>query len=198
VLVRLCYSKELRFFGEGGILMEFHCSDPNAMVRAANVRATLDAFKLVPGLGRRIVEKHDLRISDMRPDNFIHVQNWLNALQDIQNVVGPAKLRDVGRNVVASADIPLGQDTELILMSLDGIYYHNHRGDVGHYISTRLEDGTIEVRCETPYPRNFEWGLIEGFCRHRAAEKRRYSVEYIDGPSRAQHTCTLVVRLLQI
>ncbi|WP_394828433.1 hypothetical protein [Pendulispora albinea] len=176
--------------------MEFSCSDPGAVVRAANVRATLDAFKLMPAIGRRIVEKHDLRISDLRPDHFIRVQHWLNALKDIQTVVGPAKLRDVGRNVVESANIPMGEDTESILMNLDGIYYQNHRGDVGHYFSSRLPNRAIEVRCETPYPRNFEWGLIEGFCRYKATEGRRYSVEYINGPARALHTCTLIVRPL--
>ncbi len=176
--------------------MEFICDDPNALVRAANVKATLDAFKLVPAIGTRIVEKHHLTVDDLRPDNFIRVQRWLDALKEIQELVGEAKLRDVGRRIVEHADIPsLG--TEDILLALDAIFYDNHKGDVGHYRSRRRDDGCVEVKCETPYPRNFEWGLVEGFCRNaKAARGARYSVEFIDGPSEGKLTCTLVVRRL--
>ncbi len=175
--------------------MEFVCPDPMALVRAANVRATLDAFKLVPAIGRRIVEKHDLKIEDLRPDKFVLVQDWLDALREIEGVVGRSKLREVGRNIIETAAIPEG-DTESILLSLDHVYYANHRGDVGHYYSKRLADNTIEVRCETPYPRNFEWGLIEGFCLNDCARGKRYAIEFIDGPPKAAHTCTLMVRAL--
>jgi hypothetical protein len=176
--------------------MDFVCSDPKAMVRAANVRATLDAFKLVPAIGLRIIEKHSLNVKDLRPDNFILVQRWLDAMKEIQDDVGEAKLREVGRKIVESADIP-SEDSETILLNIDKIYYLNHKGDVGHYLSRRLPDGAIEVRCETPYPRNFEWGLVEGFCTHpTAAQGHRYAIEYTDGPRTGDHTCTLVVRRL--
>jgi hypothetical protein len=176
--------------------MDFVCEDPNAKVRAANVKATLDAFKLVPSLGQRIVEKHSLNVRDLKPDNFILVQRWLDAMREIQDAVGPAKLRDVGRGIVENADIP-DQDSESILLNLDYIYYLNHKGNVGHYLSRRMADGAIEVRCETPYPRNFEWGLVEGFCRNKkAAQGHRYTIEYFDGPPTGSLTCTLIVRRL--
>lgn len=172
--------------------MEYVCPDPKARVRAANVRATLEAFTLVPALGKRIIESHDLKVDDLRPDNFILVQSWLDALKEIEGHVGPAKVRQVGRNIVEAADIPEG-DTESILLGLDHIFYMNHRGDVGHYITKRLSSGAIEVRCETPYPRNFEWGLVEGFCLNKCARGKRYAVEFIDGVAGTAHTCSLIV-----
>jgi hypothetical protein len=176
--------------------VDFVCRDPKAVVRAANVKATLEAFKLVPAIGVRIITSHSLAVDDLRPDRFILVQRWLDAMKDIQEAVGASKLREVGRKIIESADIPAG-DTESLLLGLDEIYYKNHRGDVGHYVSRRLEDGSIEVRCETPYPRNFEWGLVEGFCTHKvAAQGKRYAVEFIDGPKGAAHTCTLIVSQL--
>jgi hypothetical protein len=42
--------------------MEFVRRDPSAVVRAANVRATLEAFHLVPSIGRRLVERHRLTV----------------------------------------------------------------------------------------------------------------------------------------
>lgn len=175
--------------------MEYVCPDKKARVRAANVRATLEAFKLVPALGKRIIESHHLKVDDLRPDNFILVQSWLDALKEIEGLVGPAKLRQVGRNIVESADIPQG-DTESILLGLDAIFYMNHRGNVGHYVSKRLASGAIEVRCETPYPRNFEWGLVEGFCLNKCARGKRYSVELVDGTPGTDHTCSLIVSAL--
>jgi len=176
--------------------MDFICQDPTALVRAANVKATLDAFKLVPAIGTRIVEKHSLSVKALSPETFIPVQRWLDAMKEIQEIVGHAKLRDVGRNVVENAEIP-PSDVESLLLNLDQVYYANHTGDVGHYLSRRMPDGAIEVHCETPYPRNFEWGLIEGFCTNKKATNgRRYATEFIDGPKAGKRTCTVIVRRL--
>jgi hypothetical protein len=172
--------------------MDFVCKDPHAMVRAANVKAMLDAFQLVPNVGRDLIARHHLDVTALTPGNFILVQRWLDALKEIQAVVGPAKIRHVGRNIIETADIP-PLDCESLLIGLDDVFYMNHKGNVGHYRTKRLEDGVIEVRCETPYPRNFEWGLVEGFCR-KAVGTTRYSVEYIDGPQGEDLTCTLLAR----
>jgi hypothetical protein len=175
--------------------MDFVCPDPQALVRAANVRATLDAFKIVPDLGRRLVEKHQLAIDDLRPDHFIVVQRWLDALKEIQEAFGTEKLRTVGRNIIENADFPPSfRDAESILLALDEIYYVNHRGNVGHYL-VKKDDAGITVRCETPYPRDFEWGLVEGICRHARAGGR-YTVGYTPGPAGGRLTCTLRVQRL--
>lgn len=174
--------------------MDFICRDPKALVRAANVRSTLAAFRLLPDLGRRIVEKHALSIEDMRPDLFIPVQRWLDALREIQDSIGSQKLREVGRNIIENAEIPSSfTNAESILLALDQIYYLNHKGDVGHYIVSRKSDSVIEVRCETPYPRMFERGLIEGICSHKRAGGR-FTVDYVPGPTTGDLTCTLLVQ----
>ncbi|HVY44582.1 MAG TPA: hypothetical protein VHB21_01835 [Minicystis sp.] len=172
------------------------CPDPSATVRAANVRATLEAFKFAPSVGRRLVEKHQLNTADLRPDNFILVQRWLDALREIQEEVGPTKLRDVGRLIVENADFPPHfTDAETMLMESNAIYRLNHRGDVGRYVVTRLPDRSIVVRCETPYPRMFEWGVIEGMTKNqRYKHPGKFSVEYEDGPKTGDLTCTIHVR----
>jgi hypothetical protein len=176
--------------------MDFVCPDPKATVRAANVRATLDAFKLVPMMGKRLVERHQLNLTDLRPDNFILVQRWLDALKDIQQEVGENKLRDVGRGIVENADFPPHYvDAETMLMDSDVIYKLNHRGNVGQYVPKRMADGTIEIRCETPYPRMFEWGVIEGMTKNtKYRHPGKFTVEYVDGPKFGPLTCTLYVR----
>jgi hypothetical protein len=175
--------------------MEFRCPDPVATVRAANVRATLDAFKLVPSLGKRLVEKHHLPVDDLRPDKTVPVQSWLDALAEIQSTVGPEVVRSVGAAIIENADFPPALSTvEAVLLALDSIYHLNHVGEVGHYVARALGDGAIEVVCETPYPRHFERGLIEGIARHpRLTQGKKYSVLYSEGNGR-DRTCTLVVR----
>jgi hypothetical protein len=176
--------------------MEFVCRDPNAVVRAANVQATLDAFKLLPVIGRKLIAQHGLTVDDLAADKFIRVQRWLDALKDIQDTVGPDKVRAVGRNIVEVANFPPEfTDAESILMALDDVYQLNHHGDVGHYYTSRAPDGAIVVRCETPYPRMFEWGLIEGICRNPQAHGR-FDIQYEPGPPDADVTCTLRVHRL--
>jgi hypothetical protein len=176
--------------------MEFRCPDPHATVRAANVRATLDAFKLVPTMGNRLVEKHQLPPDDLRPDNMVSVQRWLDALAEIQAVVGSEVVRAVGAAIIENADFPPQFDSvEAVLVALDDIYHLNHRGNVGRYLSRKLADDCVEVHCETPYPRQFERGLVEGIARHaRLTKGAKYSVQFIEGEPGAERTCTLVVR----
>jgi hypothetical protein len=175
--------------------MDFVCRDPSATVRAANVRATLEAFHLVPSMGRRLVERHRLRVEELGPDQFVPIQSWLEALKEVQEHVGQSMVRSVGVRIVENADFPhTFPDAESILLALDTIYHLNHRGDVGHYYSSRSADGSIVVRCETPYPREFERGLVEGICRNRSAKDILYAVEFTAGPVAADPTCTLTVR----
>jgi hypothetical protein len=187
-------------FGEGANCyrhtMEFVCPDPKARVRAANVRATIDAFKLMPELGRKIIAQHGLKLEDLGADRFIPVQRWLDALKDVQSTVGPDKVRSVGRNLIDHADFPPSlNDPEGILLTLDEIHGRNHRGDVGHYGSSRTADGTIVLRCETPYPPAFEWGLVDGICRNPRATGR-YEIQYDPAAPGQTLTCTLRIRRL--
>jgi len=176
--------------------MEFVCADPQATVRAANVSATLAAFRLLPDVGRRLIERHRLSIDDLRADRFIPVQRWLDALKEIHEAVGPRKVREVGRLIIEKADFPpVFADAMAILDALDHIYHLNHNGEVGHYRVKRIAPNALEIRCETPYPRDFEWGLVDGICRHARASGR-YTVAYTPGPPAGRLTCTLRVQRL--
>jgi hypothetical protein len=175
--------------------MEFISPDPAALVRAANVRATLDAFQLRPSLGQRLIEKHKLQLEDLSPEKFILVQRWLDALREIQDSVGPNILHRVGMAIIENASFPpVFDNIDAVFSQMDAIYYVNHQGDVGHY-RTRKKKDVWEVRCETPYPRQFEHGVVEGACRNPQFNGgKRFHIEYVDGPPNSDLTCTLFVR----
>ena len=176
--------------------MEFISPDPQATVRAANVRATLDAFQLRPSIGQRLIQKHQLQLDDLRPEKFILVQRWLDALKEVFETVGPNVLHRVGFAISQNAEFPPVFDTiDKLFHNMDMIYYVNHQGDVGHYLTTQKSDGVWEIRCETPYPRHFERGVVEGVCRNpQYSRGKAYHVEYIEGPPASDLTCTMLVR----
>lgn len=172
--------------------MEFRCSDPNAQVLAGNVLATLNSFKLVPSVGRRLVERHNLALDRVLPTAYLPVQRWLDALADIQQEVGPNTVRRVGATIVDTAPLPPHMKTrEIVLASLNDIFYSYHKGDVGRYVVSTDQQGIITVHCETPYPRNFEWGIVDGIARTARFPGKRYTVEFIDLGGNATRTCTL-------
>jgi len=177
--------------------MEFVAPDPDARVRAANVKATLAGFQLRPSLGQRLIEKHDLELEDLTPETFIPVQRWLDALKELLDEVGPNIVQRVGAALSQNADFPPQFDTlDKLFEHMDAIYNHNHRGDVGRYVTTRDDDGSWNIRCETPYPRQFERGLVEGTVRNPAYlhDQRPRYVEYVEAPDGGDWTCTMIVR----
>jgi len=178
--------------------MEFVSPDPEALVRAANVRATLDAFQLRPSLGQKLIAKHQLQLEDLSPDKFILVQRWLDALREIQETVGPNLVHRCGMAIMQNALFPPQFDTlDAMFANMDAIYYVNHRGNVGHYHTRRRNEGVWEIRCETPYPRQFERGVVEGVSRNpQVSGGKPWGVEYIDGPPDGDLTCTLILRPL--
>jgi hypothetical protein len=178
--------------------MEFIAPDPNALVRAANVRATLDAFQLRPSLGQRLIERHSLQLTDLRPENFILVQRWLDALKEIQEEIGGGLVHRVGMAILQNADFPPQFDSiDALFANMDAIYYLNHKGDVGHYHTKKSSEGVWTIECATPYPRQFEHGAVEGVCRNPAFTKGKgYVVNYEDGPAGSDVTCIMKVRPL--
>jgi hypothetical protein len=175
--------------------MEFVCPDKSATVRAANVKATLSAFDLVPEVGTKLIARHQLTLESLTPDNQIPVQRWLDALKEIQSTMGDSTLREVGRKIVENAIFPLELGSvPAVLEALDRIYYMNHRGSVGHYVTRKESSGVITVDCMTPYPKAFEWGLIEGITRNRTlAAGKRFDVSYKDGKPGSGVSCSLTV-----
>lgn len=173
--------------------MEFVCEDSGALVRAANARATLDAFSLVPEMGKRLIARHALDIDELTSENHVPLQRMLNALKELQEDLGPAVVRRVGMRIFEQADFPAHFDSvESILLALDTIYYLNHKGNVGHYLVSKVGSALV-IACETPYPRAFELGLIEGICKGRRA-KRKYFISSEHGAPGSKRTCTVTVR----
>ena len=175
--------------------MEFVCTDPNAQVRAANVLATLTAMQSTPNVAQRMLTRYGLKMEELTEHAFVRLQTWLDMLRDLQSQAGFAAVRRVGRSIIEKAEFPANFTTvESVLRALDGIYYLNHRGDVGHYRVRDQENGRLVIRCETPYPRHFERGLIEGICANPRGNGFKYGVKFEEGPAHSACSCVLTVQ----
>lgn len=52
------------------------------------------------------------------------------------------------------------------LRNLNRAYQLNHLGgDIGEYVVEQRSDSEFLVRCETPYPNQFNYGLIKGLAK---------------------------------
>lgn len=175
--------------------MEYVVKDLNAQVRAGNIRSTLDAFALVPNVLKKLMDKNGLVVDDHDLDRFVPIHPWMATLKDIGARVGDGTLQSVGRLVIDNARFPPAFDSvQSVLLRLDDIYRLNHHGDVGRYVCRPVAGDGVEVACETPYPRAFERGLIEGIARHaRLTGGKHYKVDYEPGAAGSDRTCLVTV-----
>ena len=171
--------------------------DPLPKVRTGNVQSTLNAFLMARSILQKYMTQHRLELTE-NPEEFVPLQPWLNVLREIHQKVGEGSLRAVGAQIIHTANFPpMLNSVDAVLMKLDEIYRINHQGAVGRYRSRKLPDGSVEVCCETPYPRSFERGLIEGICwNKKLSNGRSYSVNYEDGLPGSSMTCKLVAKAL--
>ena len=102
-------------------------------------------------------------IEDPDPEGWYSQQAWLDSLEQIEDEVGESTVKNIGKSIPENAEWPPGVTTVVGgLESIDEAYRANHRGgEIGHYAAERVDDGTIEVRCDNPYPCTFDQGLIE-------------------------------------
>jgi hypothetical protein len=176
--------------------MEYVCSDPNAQVRETFVMLIQKALSAIPSLGRHIIEAHELPTQDISPDRFIPLQRTLDMLRHVHEEMGPIVVRQIGSHTLGTIEYPPQLDSvEAVLLSLNFLYQDNHRGGAGRYEIEQQPDGSLTMRCFTPYPREFVRGLVEGICRNeRLSKGQRFRIAVEEGPAGAELTSTMTLR----
>jgi hypothetical protein len=94
-------------------------------------------------------------------------QAWLDALSEIEEKVGESTLNSIGQTVPDNAEWP--DHVESVVDGFDSIdeaYHMNHRGGrIGHYDAEVIDDETVRVECDNPYPCAFDTGIVEAVSR---------------------------------
>ncbi len=142
-------------------LPQFEAFDPKVEVNGETVFSIVDGMGAYKETALRILR--DNGINAPKPGDWYPQQHWLNAFREIAENVGPNTIHRIGVKIPQNAQFP-PHITSLAaaLESIDVAYHMNHRGgEIGHYLFEPAHEGCALLRCENPYPCDFDRGIIE-------------------------------------
>jgi len=191
-------------------MTQFIALDPRVEVNGQTILSVLEGIPEYKEFALGVLEKNGIR--HIRRGSWHPQQNWLDAFRDIAREIGGFTLYSIGRSIPDNADWPPQiESLEGALASIDLAYHMNHRigGErlydavtgalkegIGHYAFLKKADRTIRLDCSTPYPCDFDKGIIaavankfkaaeeivsireEGACRKTGAESCAYVVRW--------------------
>ena len=146
-------------------MAQFKAFSPHAEVMGGVVMSVINAMGAFQGLARRILGQHGM--ADTQEQKWYPMQSWLDALKMIAEEIGPTTLFHVGTQIPSRADIDPSINTiEKALTALDEAYRSAHRGgDVGSLRFSRTSGRSGVVEAKTPYPCDFDRGVIHSLAR---------------------------------
>lgn len=102
-------------------------------------------------------------ISDLSSERWYSQQSWLDALEEIVDIIGHEYLYVVGQKAQERAELPPDVNTiEKGLSAIDRVYRENHRGgEAGAYEFHNIGSTSAKVICRNPNPCHYDKGIIE-------------------------------------
>jgi predicted hydrocarbon binding protein len=106
-------------------------------------------------------------IENPEEDSWYSQAAWLEAFSVMYDEFGETVLKKIGKEIPRKAEWPPGTDTVAgAIESIDDAYQINHRGGkIGNYTTKKIDDTTLKVICDNPYPCKFDTGIIESATR---------------------------------
>lgn len=104
-------------------------------------------------------------IGDIDVEKWYPLPAYVAALAAIGEKMGPNTLLQIGKQIPNHVPLPPGIDTfEKVLASFGVAFDMNHRGFAPGRISYQMStDRTATITSATPYPCDFDRGVIQGF-----------------------------------
>lgn len=142
-------------------MSQFKSFNPTAEVKGEIILSSLCGIGSFRQIGIEILSKNG--INNLQFKEWYSQQKCLDALKEISVVIGAEKLVDMGKSVVENAPFSQSIDTiKKALKFLDTTYQMTHRnGEVGRYEFKDINETSAQIICITPYPCNFDIGIIE-------------------------------------
>lgn len=146
--------------------METHINfDPDAKVSGIGIQVILYACES-QGLDiTDYLEQHGL--TNIQPNDWLPFATILDLMHETRvrqgNFMG---LIAIGNAVPQFIPLPPGIETfEDIILNINKTYGTVHQGDVGYYEVEQVAPRHLRVKAYTPYPSDFEYGLMYGHAR---------------------------------
>jgi hypothetical protein len=187
--------------------MQYRAFAPDIETLGAGLMATVGGFGPLRAIVERVLCRDGLVDcaapgAGIQTDAWYTQQAWLDALHEIDQRFGPEILFNIGAEIPNHAVFPiLAVDVHTAVASIDIAYHLNHRRDgrimydpvtqqmlegIGHYGYERLGDTHILSTCMTPYPCEFDLGIVATMARrfeprtiveHVGSECRRHGAQ---------------------
>jgi hypothetical protein len=190
-------------------MTQFVAFDPRVEVNGRTIMSVLEAIPDYKEFARGVLDKNG--IHGMRRGSWHSQQSWLNAFRDIAREIGGFTLYAIGRSIPDSADWPARIETlDEALASIDVAYHMNHRigteplydeatgrmaEGIGHYTARTIGPGHVQLICDTPYPCDFDKGVIAATANKFKSPRDAVSIR--EGPEcrkAGAASCTYTVR----
>jgi hypothetical protein len=123
----------------------------------------------------KVLESHS--IVNLEPRKWYSQQAWLDSFKELAKIFHPNTLTYLGRKIPENSNFPQEfNDISLALQSIDWAYHLNHRIDgvvlfnyasgvmkegIGHYLFEQTDPHKVILKCNTPYPCDFDRGIID-------------------------------------
>jgi hypothetical protein len=137
-------------------------SAPQVEVQGHVVKALLDSVEIVRPEVLRILGTHGITASSPRP--WYPLADVLCCLRDVQARVGLVTVRAIGQQVPKHTAFPPHITSfAMALFQMNAAYRTNHRGegDIGGYHHEPVDGQSSRMRCDNPYPCEFNQGVLE-------------------------------------
>ncbi len=130
-----------------------------------------------------ILEKHEIRLNDVRPDGWYPLARVMDAFSDLQeHASGMFNFVAVGIRAAELSPLTPGIEAmsfEQFLLMYPQVYQTRHRdGDPGGLIAEKVAEGHIKLTLDIPYPDDVFYGLFYGFARRLLPEDTEFTVYY--------------------
>ena len=187
--------------------MQYRAFAPDIEALGAGFLAAMGGFGPLRTIAERMLCRDGLLDCDqpgaaIQLDAWYPMQAWLDALHEIDRSYGTEILFNIGAEIPNNAVFPsTAIDVHTAVASIDIAYHLNHRRNgrimydpatktmlegIGHYGYERLGDTHILSTCMTPYPCEFDLGIVATMARrfeprtiveHVGAECRRHGAQ---------------------
>jgi len=163
-------------------------------VRGGNIMSMLAAMGAFRPMGERILQDHG--IAFLSPDAWYDLASYAEALRTIGTRMGANTLFMTGKEIPNHINLPPGLDRfEVVIGSFGPAFAMNHRGAGAGGISFEITgDWTGRITSATPYPCDFDRGVITGFFEKLLGARMRIAHD-VAGPckKRGDATCLHLV-----
>jgi hypothetical protein len=194
---------------------EFKPFEPGIEVLGLGVHAIVEAFKLFPSVVLKRLVSHGIgryagREILVDVNSWYPLEDWLSAFGAIASSLGPRALFEIGYHVRRFVVLPPSlSDIHSCLVGTNIAYHMNHRKDgilmfdpatgqtlsgIGDYgYSPSLGEQRIVSRCDTPYPCDFDRGVLFGFAQKFEPDVRIQHDDSAPCRKKSQGSCTYLI-----